>query len=872
MQPHSFGYWLKRKRKALDLTQAELASQVGCSAAAIRKIEADERRPSTQITGRLAEVFNIPQNEQATFLRFARGDWTLTPSESIEDFPWRASTAFPRSNLPTPPTALIGREQEVAIVREYLSKDDIRLVTLIGPPGIGKTRLSIEAARVELPNFSDGVFFVALAPLEDPNLLAPTIVQTLGFAERESKSPIERLKEGIGEKHMLLVLDNLEHLIEGVAPLVAELMISCPRLKILTTSREALRVSGEWLYPVPALNIPEKTQLQSIDMDGISQNAALALFVERARAVRPDFALNADNIQAVATICSQLDGLPLAIELIAARIRLMSPESLLARLNDQFTLYTDGMRAQPTRQKTLHDAIAWSYNLLSTEEQGLFARLSVFSAGFTLEAAESIFSWTTTGKSISDIIASLLDKSLLQRAYDTQGELRFNMLVTIQHFALDRLPSMGEKSDVRNWHLVYFLDLAEQADKEIHGPNQLAWMDRLEKDHDNFRVALEWCVSNKKTELALRLLGALSWLWHVQGQDSELRSWFNKIRTLPEISAHPARYARLLNQIGQSNWLSGDFLYARSILEESQAIWLKLGVEGESGLAETLDYLGMVARAREGDNKTAQSFFKRSFELYQKHGDQWGMAFVSFNLGIVASERNDDVLALSLLEQSLDLFRQLGDLWGIGRVSQLLGQLFLKQGNYEKARLLFEQHLRIDESLHFKQGTMVALGNLGTLYRYQGDYEKAEQFLEKSLAISHAYGLNDWGVGSYSLGLIALHRNDYLLARQRLIDNFGLEWKTFDEKISASDLLIGSASIAAGTKQPERAAKLFGALQAILEMTDYHFSPLDYAELDRHIQIARNQLGDVKFEALAAEGRAMTMEQAIAYALKNQSD
>lgn len=373
MEVHSFGHWLRLKRKALDLTRAGLAQRVGCSAGTIQKLEEEERRPSAQMTERLAEIFDIPPNEQPAFLRFARGELHSQVAVTQEEAPWNPSAKLPRANLPIMITALIGREREIAEVHNYLLSPDIHLVTLIGAPGIGKTRLSLEAARAVLSNFPEGVFFVPLASLDSPNLIAVTVAQAMGYIGAGHASTIEQLREGIGNKQLLIVLDNCEHLIEDVASLTSSLLSGCPRLKILATSRESLRIPGEWQYPVPALDVPAEDS--SVDMDAVLNFPALTLFAERARAVRPNFAIDADNVKAISTICKQLDGLPLAIELVAARIRLITPQALSERLQDEFLLSADGMRGVPPRQKSLNNAIDWSYELLSTGEQKLFSYL-----------------------------------------------------------------------------------------------------------------------------------------------------------------------------------------------------------------------------------------------------------------------------------------------------------------------------------------------------------------------------------------------------------------------------------------------------------------------------------------------------------------
>lgn len=783
LEKQSFGTWLRLKRKALDLTREGLADQVGCSAATIRKIEAEERHPSVQIAERLADILTIPQGERTAFLRFARGNWQSVPGEAREDIPWRVATKAPPSNLPATTTSLVGRAREIAEVRDQLRKPDVRLVTLVGPPGIGKTRLSIEAARAVLPDFSEGAFFAALALLDDPYLIATVTAQALGYMGAKNIPTLEQLREGIRDKHLLLVLDNCEHLTEAVASIVAELLSACPRLKILATSRESLRIAGEWLYPVPAFDLPR--EILSMDLETALELSALALFAERARAVRPDFALNSENISTVSTICAQLDGLPLAIELIAARMRLMSPQALLERLNTQFIMSANGMRAAAARQKTLNDAIRWSYDLLSPEEQKLFARLSVFSGGFTLQVAEAFFSQTGEGKSVSELITLLLDKSLLQRTFNERGESFFTMLVTIQEFARERLREMGEETELRNLHLTYFRQLAERADRELHGPNPLDMLHHLDLLRNNLRAALEWALETDQTETALRLARDLDWYWFFRGDYTEGRQWLERVLALADGPLYSELYTEILTKIAHETWVQIGSAAARPYVE--QALTMAREHHDKHNLARALDYLGLVL-AYEYNFTEAQFVLEESRRLFREVQDEWGYAHTRIALAQTVYNQEDWATTAVLSEEALRRFRQIGE-----RCFEIVSLRFLG----------------------------IARVKLGQLAEGLGA-------LREALLLAHKMG------SKYEIA-VALHR--YAEAAQFI-------------------------------QNPERAVRLYYAARNILDFIGAWTSKDDKeSETEHNLKICQVALDEETFAAAMAEGRAMTVEQAIAYAL-----
>jgi predicted ATPase/transcriptional regulator with XRE-family HTH domain len=557
----SFGEWLSKRRKSLGLTQKQLASQIHCATITLRKIEAEQRKPSLQIAERLAQILFIPGNEQNRFLDFARGNWQSGSTSEWRIFPSHLDNSQSAFKIPTPLTALIGREQELSTIIEYFIDADIRLVTISGSPGIGKTRLSQDVARGLLAYFPDGIFFIPLHNLENSQQLTLTILQALGYIQQTGKSPLDMLISRIADQHILLVLDNVEHLIDVAGPFTFELLHSCSHLKIMITSREILRISGERVFQLSGLNIPSESQLTSLDVEKIFNFPALRLFEERANAVKTDFYLSSNNIEDVCTICKHLDGLPLAIELLAVWIKIMTPHALLEQLNNHFVLHTEGSHALPLHQRTLYNAINWSYNLLSDQEKYLFNNLSVFTGGFTLQAAEAVLSEYSANGDATDIIANLAEKSLLQRGLDNNDEPRFYMLTTLRQFASEQLAKLDGVDSAQEFHRTYYLKFSSVAMSDIHGQNRVEWINRLELEQDNLRAALNWSILKQNTQSALLLLTMLGWLWYAQGNYREMECWLDQVKFLPDIDNYPQENSELLLLTGQLKSISGEVEY-----------------------------------------------------------------------------------------------------------------------------------------------------------------------------------------------------------------------------------------------------------------------------------------------------------------------
>src|SRR5262245_32081465 len=551
----SFGMWLRQQRKRHDLTQAELARQVGCALGTLRNIETDSARPSKQLAARLAHLLGVADANIDSVVAFARGTGTapaaVVPAAPPQALAASAFTSHHRPQithpkLPAQLTGLIGRTQEVAAVCALLLRPDVRLVTLTGSGGTGKTRLAVACAGQRLDAFSDGVVFVDLAALTDSDLVLATIAQTLGMPESPTQPLTARLAAALREKALLLLLDNFEQVV-AAAPAIVELLAACPQLKVLTTSRVALEVQGEHEWPVPPLTLPDRAKMPPFEQ--LTQYEALRLFSERARAANPQFAISTSNAPAIAEICHQLDGLPLAIELAAARAKLFPPQALLTRLDRRLTFLTGGGRDRPTRQQTMRNTIAWSYQLLTAAEQALFERLSVFVGGGTLAAIEAVCGDSErTGDIIYDVLA-LVNHSLLRRMHTSSDaahidvDSRFGMLETIREYALEQLAASPDAELLRERHALYFTALAEAAVDRWDSPMADAAIAELDRNYDNLRAVLQWAREGGDRRIGLQLAHSLRRFWQRRGYYSEGRTWLEDLLAWDDAASDTAAMA-----------------------------------------------------------------------------------------------------------------------------------------------------------------------------------------------------------------------------------------------------------------------------------------------------------------------------------------
>lgn len=727
-------------------------------------------------------------------------------------------------------STFIGRERELGEVRQLLAAN--RLVTLTGAGGSGKTRLSLRIAEELLDQFGDGVWLIELASIFDSALVPQTVASVLSLREPSGQPLIDGLVRYLSERNTLLVLDNCEHLVSACAQFIDSLLRRCPRLKILATSREVLGIAGEAIWNVPPLSLPElqpwrDPRSRQSALPVYEESESVQLFVNRARLVSPEFSLTIDNGGWVAEICRRLDGLPLAIELAATRVRALSVQQIAERLDDRFNLLTRGSRTSPPRQQTLAATLDWSYALLSDTERRVLQRLSVFAGGATLEALESVCAGdgVETGQ-VLDTVVQLVDKSLMI-TNQLHGETRYSLLETIRQYAHEKLRDAGDVERIQGRHLDYFTKWAENAETHLAGPDQILWLDRYEAENDNLRTALKWSQTDRKSaERGLRLVVACAPYWMYRGHMSEGRSQLSAALFRVDTQERTAVRAQVLVQAANFAFVQSDYPAMQPLAEEALSIWRELGEAGKRGLAFTLGRLGDMA-AETGDYTHALTYFQEALELYQELQDAPGSGFILLLSGWTLMRTGDLQQAQTYLEKALSLSQLSNDTRNLAFSFSSLGEIAIRRGDYERAESLLQQGWALSREIGERWLTGALLGSLGWTALRQRDFPRMRSFLRESLEI-----------------------------RLEIGDKGGMAWCL--EKLAEAAHL---------EKQYQDSVKIFGAAAALRIPLGSVIDKADQPEYDRILSGLRSALGNDTFASLWAQGTVMPIEEIVASAL-----
>ena len=837
----SFGTWLRKQRRALDLSQKALADQVGCAEVTLRRIEAGTLKPSKELASILIEKLGIPDLERSTWISFARG---------LSGFPTSTTPSLsePITNLPAPLTSFIGREKEQSDVIRLLAKH--RLITLTGSGGIGKSRLSMKVGEQIAGDYPSGVWLVELAPILDPALVPHTTALTLGLREDPKRPVIDMLCDYLRDKRMLLLLDNCEHVLDACAQLIDALLKTCPQLKILATSRESLNITGEAIYRVPSLTLPNPQQI----LDNFRNYESILLFEERAQLVRLEFSVTVENVASVAQICQRLDGIPLAIELAAAKVAAFSTQQITEQLHESFNLLAQGSRTALPRQQTLRASINWSWNLLTESEQRLILQLSVFAGGWTLEAAQSV-----CDGDVLTLLNSLVSKSLIVIDQRTETHVRYSFHETIRQYAREKSMEAGSVKALRDRHLAYFVKLVEQAEPELYRSNQVFWFKKLDEELDNFRKALEWALA---TDVAAGLrIAAVPWrFWQRGNYFQELADWLRKL--LESYPAADSLRAQALVAYCIYTMRTGDFVEARKAVE--QGLQLARSVADRQTEALSLLYLGATFQ----DEYLQQGipFLEQSLALYRTIEDKIGQAAALYWLAWKKG-RQDSEDPKPVLFESLQLHRDVGNLTGIADCLDELAIQALWAGDFSSPLSWLEEAKKIYHDLGNPSDEAGIVNGFGTMAYGQGDYQKARAYFEQSLRL---YGrVSVWWSIYANVGLA------YMDLRQGHIQ----EARSGFEKVIRQaykenhvDVLLwateGLASLQVNQRQFECATRLFAWVDTMREKLRNSRPFIEQTFYESDIGVIHTKLDEAEFAKLSEEGRAMTVEQAVALALK----
>ena len=800
-EPTPFGERLRLHREAAGLTQEALAERAGLTAKGIAAIERGRRRrPYPHTVRALADALELDDAARALLLGNPASAEAAPPA------------ALRPAAIAEPPTPLIGREHELAEAQTILRNGSTRLLTLTGPGGVGKTRLSLALAAAIAPDFPDGVAVAPLAALTDPDLVLPTIARALGLAEVAGRALREVIHAALRDRRLLLVIDNWEQVI-GAAPEVAALLAACPGVTVLATSRAPLRLRGEREYPLSPLTIPDLTGFPRVAQ--LADNPAVQLFVDRAHSVAPGFALTRENAAAVAAICRRLDGLPLALELAAARARLLSPTELLARLDRALPLLASGARDLPDRQRTMERAIGWSYDLVAPDEAQLFRALATFTGGWAYAAAEAI----DPEGDVLLLLGALVEQALVLVSIGDDEEPRYRMLEPVRQYAAHRLAESGEEATARRRHADYYLALAADADAGLRSAEQAAWLDRLEREHDNLRTALTWAASTGAIEAGLRAAGALSRFWWTRGHLDEGRRWMDRLLALPDPTPTVSR-AEALNGAGNLAFLQGDYTSARHFHESSLA--LRRELDDQRGIAGSLNNLGLLV-TQSGDLAGGRALYTEAIAINRATGNRTWEATSLGNLADTLARGGEHAAARDLLEQGLALFEGLGNEWGIAMILAGLGDIHRALGNPEVSRDYFTQSLTRRRTIGDRRGITQALLGLGHLAIDAGDFVAAQTAFGEALTIARE-----------------------LADRQRLVA-----------------CLEGFATLAAAEGQAREALLLDGAAVAQRVAIGTPRPPYIAAEIERALAPARATLGTSEAAAAQTSGATMPLNEVL---------
>jgi predicted ATPase/DNA-binding XRE family transcriptional regulator len=888
----------------LDWTQAELAQRVGYSVATIRKLERDELRPSKHLAELLAHGLDVALTHHSSFVSFARSTPMLHVQPDAQPI-----HAQRRSNLPAQLTPFFGRTAEIVELTQHLTNPIARLITVVGPGGMGKTRLALVVAQsmldlhiqtdstgnqkssIKHQTYEDGVYFVALAPLRSPEHIVSAIAEAIDLRfQAGSRLPKQQLLDYLRHKQLLLVLDNFEHLQAG-AELVLELLQACPGLRMLVTSREQLQLNSETLFVLESMALPS-----AVTLPDVLSYSAVQLFVETARRVRPKFTLTSTNAQAIVRICQLVGGMPLGIILAAAWVEVLSSNEIVTELRQGFDFLESELRDLPERQRSMRAVLTQSWQRLTNAERTVFMCLAVFRGGFTRMAAQHV-----AGASVR-MLSSFVNKSLLQ----CEPNRRYTIHEFLRQFAEAELAAAKQTADaIRRTHAQYYLALAERSEPELHGSQQRLWLERLEAEHNNLRAALGWLLESGEVAVRLQLASALWRFWEVRGYLSEGRGWLELV--LASTTQRTLVWAQVLYGAGILAWYQSDYIRAIELCEQSLAVCRELG--DKAGIVCALERIGLVA-SDQGQHARAITSFEETLTLFRDLDDKHGIATSLRYMGDVLRAKGDYERAQALLEDSLVLSRELKDTLGTANSLSSLGEVLRIQGDYEHAQTLSEESLVLSRELGDKHGIATSLRRLGDVAGFRGDYERAQTHFDESLLLFRELGdkycsaaamsafsriaynrgdceraasLCEESIGVFhelgvrrdiissllsTLGNIALSRGDYPRAQGLFNQSLGLACEEGDKETIGRGL-TGLAGLARVIGNLEQAARLWGSEHALRKIVDIPISGAERAEYESAVAAARTQLDAATFAAAWAEGQTMTLDDAVAYALVN---